>query len=107
MQIFKPSIYFIENHKVLKARFFLTSELPIKVLEKISHIPGIGTPALKKNIKKGKLMVSRAWETSILFDHFTNNSWIYETKAVEDLYRQLSPAEREVFVIDPKAIDWR
>lgn len=52
-------------------------------------------------------MVSRAWETCILFDHFTNNSWIYETKAVEDFYRQLSPAEREVFVIDPKSIDWR
>ena len=52
-------------------------------------------------------MVSRAWETSMLFDHFTNNSWIYETKAVEDLYRQLSSAEREIFIIDPKAIDWR
>lgn len=52
-------------------------------------------------------MVSRAWETSILFDHFTTNSWIYETKAVEDLYRQLSPAERDVFIIDPKSIDWR
>ena len=53
------------------------------------------------------MMVSRAWETSLLFDHFTNNSWIYETSAVEDMYRQLSPAEREIFVIDPKAIDWR
>ena len=84
----------------------MTSELPIKILDKISHIPGIGTPNFKKNVNKGKLMVSRAWETSLLFDHFTDNSWIYETKAVEDFYRQLSPAEREVFKIDPKDIDW-
>ncbi len=64
MQVFKPSITFIDNEKILKAMFFIKSELPIKVLEKISHIPGIGTPAFKKNVKKGKLMVSRAWETA-------------------------------------------
>ncbi len=48
-------------------------------MDKVSRIPGIGTPAMKKNVKKGKMMVSRAWETGILFDHFTTNSWVYET----------------------------
>lgn len=76
-------------------------------MDKISRIPGIGTSNLKKNVKKGKMMISRAWETGLLFDHFTNNSWIFETKAVEDLFRQLSPEDREVFYIDPKDIDWR
>ncbi len=76
-------------------------------MEKISHIPGIGTSNLKKNVKKGKMMIGRAWETGLLFDHFTTNSWIYETKAVEDMYRQLSPSEREEFIIDPKDINWR
>jgi hypothetical protein len=76
-------------------------------MEKISHIPGIGTSTLKKNVKKGKMMIARAWETGLLFDHFTTNSWIYETKSVEEMYRQLSPSEREEFIIDPKDINWR
>jgi hypothetical protein len=29
-------------------------------------------------------MVNRAWETGLLFDHFTNNSWVYETVQVEN-----------------------
>jgi hypothetical protein len=48
-------------------------------MDKVSRIPGIGTPAMKKNVKKGKMMVSRAWEMGMLFDHFTTNSWVYET----------------------------
>jgi len=49
------------------------------MLEKLSKIPGIGTASFKKNVEKGKLMTTRAWETGILFDHFTTNSWIYES----------------------------
>jgi hypothetical protein len=85
----------------------LRQELPIKIMEKLSHFPGIGTSSLKKNVKKGNMMISRAWETGMLFDHFTNNSWIYESKAVEEIYRHLTPSEREEFIIDPKDIDWR
>jgi len=48
-------------------------------MDKISKIPGLGSPAIKKNVKKGKMMVNRAWETGVLFDHFTTNSWVYET----------------------------
>jgi len=85
----------------------LKQELPVKIMEKLSHIPGIGTSNLKKNVKKGKMMISRAWETGLLFDHFTNNSWIFETKAVEDMYKQITPLDRQTFVIDPREIDWR
>ncbi len=62
----------------------MKTELPVKVMDKLSKIPGISTPSMKKNVKKGKMMVNRAWETGLLFDHFTMNSWIYETLQVEN-----------------------
>jgi hypothetical protein len=72
---------------MFKLRFFLKQELPVLALEKISKIPGIGSSNLRKNVKKGKMMISRAWETGVLFDHFTFNVWIYESLAVEELYK--------------------
>ena len=71
-------------------------------MDKISRIPGIGTSNLKKNVKKGKMMISRAWETGLLFDHFTNNSWIFETKAVEDLFRQLAQKTAKSSISTPR-----
>jgi hypothetical protein len=94
MQIFKPDIKFVQNQNMYKTKFFLKQELPVKIMEKLSKIPGIGTSNLKKNVKKGKMMISRAWETALLFDHFTNNSWIFETKAVEEMYKQITPLDR-------------
>jgi hypothetical protein len=94
MQIFKPDIKFVQNQNMYKTKFFLKQELPVKIMEKLSKIPGIGTSNLKKNVKKGKMMISRAWETGLLFDHFTNNSWIFETKAVEEMYKQITPLDR-------------
>jgi alcohol-forming fatty acyl-CoA reductase len=107
IQAFHPSIDFIPNETMFKARFFLKAELPVKIMEKLSKIPGIGTANLKKNVKKGKMMVSRAWETGILFDHFTTNSWIFETVEVENILKQMSDSEREEFYLDPKEINWR
>lgn len=92
---------------MFKAKFFLNSELPVKIMEKISKIPGIGTANLKNNVKKGKMVVSRAWETGMLFDHFTNNSWIFETVQVEEVLKQMVDSDREEFYVDPKEIDWR
>ena len=78
MQIFAPSITFIRNRTLHKTLFFLNTDLPVRVMEKLSKIPALGS-GLKKNVEKGKLMVSKAWETGVLFDHFTKNSWIYES----------------------------
>jgi hypothetical protein len=76
-------------------------------MDKLSKIPGLGSPGLKKNVKKGKMMVNRAWETGLLFDHFTTNSWVYETVQVENNLKLMTQSEREEFYIDPKDIDWR
>ena len=77
MQIFKPSVNFIENDFAFKAAFFFKNELPVKVMEKVAKIPGIGSVGLKKTAEKGRMMTARAWETGLLFDHFTTNSWIF------------------------------
>jgi fatty acyl-CoA reductase len=106
MQIFSPSVSFVANDHLFKAAFFFKNKLPVLMLDKLSKIPGIGTASLKKNVEKGKLMTTRAWETGILFDHFTTNSWIYESLQVEELMKLMKPEEISEFYIDPKVIDW-
>jgi hypothetical protein len=87
MQIFKPDVRFIENDFLFKTAFLLKNEMPVKIMEKISKIPGIGSSSLKKTVEKGKMITSRAWETGLLFDHFTTNSWIYESLVVEEFMK--------------------
>lgn len=93
MQVFKPSVNFIENDFLFKSAFFFKNELPVIIMEKISKIPGIGSGSLKKTVEKGRLIVNRAWETGLLFDHFTNNSWIFETVQVEEIMKLMSKEE--------------
>ena len=79
MQIFKPSVTFIRSQKMLNALFFLKTDLPVRVMENLAKIPGIGTSAFKKTVEQGKMIRAKAWETGLLFDHFTTNSWIFES----------------------------
>ena len=46
IQAFKPYIEFISNEKLYRARFYLKTELPVLIMEKISKIPGIGTSSI-------------------------------------------------------------
>lgn len=107
MQIFKPSVQFIENDFLFKSAFFFKNELPVKVMDKLTKIPGIGSSSFKKTVEKAKMITSRAWETGLLFDHFTNNSWIYESLQVEEFMKKMTKEEYDIFYIDPKDIDWR
>lgn len=93
MQAFKPSITFIPNKKVLMGAFFLNTDLPVRVMEKLSKVPGVGTPSFKKQVEKGKMIRSKAWDTAILFSHFTNNSWTYESRQVDTLMARMTPED--------------
>ena len=106
MQIFQPNIVFINNDNLFKAAFFFKNKLPIKILEQVAKIPGLGSQAMKKNVEKGKLMVSKAWETCLLFDHFTKNSWVFESNQVEEFSKLMTNEEKKQFIIDPREIEW-
>lgn len=60
------------------------------VMDKISRLPGIGSASLKKTVEKGKLITKRAWELGLLFDHFTNNSWIFESSMVQEYMSKMT-----------------
>jgi len=57
----------------------LHKEIPIKILDKISKIPGIASPQLKKTAKLGNFMNKKVKEMYELFEHFVTNEWIYES----------------------------
>lgn len=82
---------FFESDKMFKTMFFLKNELPIKVMEKVSKIPGLGS--MKKTVEKGRMIVNKAWETGLLFDHFTTNSWTYESLQVDEISRVMRDDE--------------
>jgi hypothetical protein len=68
----------------------LKNELPVLMMDKLAKVPGLTTTNFKKNIEKGKMINARAWETGLLFDHFTTNSWIFESLQIEELQRMMS-----------------
>lgn len=76
-------------------------------MEKVAKIPGLSSGGFKKTVEKGRMITARAWETGLLFDHFTTNSWIFESLAVEEYMRQISKEEYDIFFLDPKDIDWQ
>jgi hypothetical protein len=61
---------------------------------------------MKKNIENGKLINAKSKETGVLFDHFTTNSWTFESLFVEEILKMMTEEEKQDFIIDPKAIDW-
>lgn len=58
-------------------------------MEKISKIPGIGSPKMKKTVEKGKKITKRSWDLGMLFAHFTLHQWIFETAKIYDYMRDM------------------
>ncbi|KAL0487536.1 glycerone phosphate O-acyltransferase [Acrasis kona] len=40
------------------------------------------------------------------FAYFTSNEWIFESQHVNDIQQSIVPAERDIFFLDTKMIDW-
>jgi hypothetical protein len=73
LQIFKPDGIFVKNEKLFKFLYFLRNDLPVRTLDKVSRIPGIGSAKLRKDVEKAKKINKRAWDLVYLFSHFTTN----------------------------------
>ena len=86
--------------------FFLTSKLPTSILDKVSKIPGIGTPKMQKDVQTLKFVNEKLGDLYELFAHFTRNEWIYESKKIYELEAQMTIEERQIFYVDPKTFDW-
>lgn len=104
--MFTPSIGFISDRKQLDRAFFLKAKLPTMVMDGVSRLPFIGSPALQKNVRMLKTAYGKIEDLYNLFNHFTRNDWIYETRAILDLEAQMTEGERKEFFIDPKTFSW-
>ena len=97
---------FIKDKRVFWATYFLTKELPIKIFEKISKIPGISTPKIQKTAKLATFVNEKVKDLYGLFDHFVTNEWIFESKKIYDYMQMMSKEEIDEFIMDPKIVDW-
>jgi Male sterility protein len=86
--------------------FYLTSKLPTAVLDKVSKIPGIGSPKMQKDVQTLKFVNEKLGDLYELFAHFTRNEWIYESNQIYELEAMMTKGEREVFFVDPRTFDW-
>lgn len=75
-------------------------------MEKVSKIPGIGSPKMQKEVQTLKFVNEKLGDLYELFAHFTRNEWIYESKKIYELEARMTPEEREIFYVDPKTFDW-
>ena len=106
VQVFRPSLHFIDDYKTIKTLFYLRSQLPTNILEKVTSLPLIGNPKMNKQVKQLQFAYEKLDEMYDLFQHFTRNNWVYETKKIYEFLEQMSAAEKEEFYIDPKTFDW-
>ncbi|TNV85444.1 hypothetical protein FGO68_gene11996 [Halteria grandinella] len=105
-QLFRPRLTFIQDQRFSNLLFYLRSTLPVLAMEKVSKIPGLTSPAFKKNIAQLKMVYSKLGEMTMLFEHFTSNQWIYENKKIFEYDAKLSAEERQIFYINPREFDW-
>lgn len=91
----------------MKALFYLRSYLPVLALEKISKIPGLMDPKKAKQIAELKFVYSKINEMYDLFQHFSGNEWIYETKKIVEYDAVLTPEDRKTFYVNTKDFEWR
>lgn len=70
--------------------FFLRNEIPIKILEKLVKIPGLGSAQMKKNVDRAKKINKRTYDMGVMFEHFTQNQWIYETAQVYEYIKMMN-----------------
>lgn len=61
---------------------------------------------MKKNAERLKKVNIRALDLAKLFEHFTFNSWIYETNNIYKMIEKMTPEDRIEFKFDVKEIDW-
>ena len=62
--------------------YYLNKELPTKILDRVSRIPGISSPQLKKTAKLANFVNEKVKELYDLFDHFTTHEWFFESKKI-------------------------
>ena len=41
-----------------------------------------------------------------IFQHFTENEWVYESAKIYEFEARMTPEERTMFYIDTKTFDW-
>jgi hypothetical protein len=67
------------------------------ILGAIAKLPFLGSPALQKNVKMLNTAYEKIEEMYDLFNHFTRNDWIYETRALLELEGRMNEEERLEF----------
>jgi hypothetical protein len=51
-------------------------------MDKVSKIPGIGSPKMQKDVQTLKFVNEKLGDLYELFAHFTRNEWIYESNKI-------------------------
>lgn len=82
MQLFHPYMAFIPNERLFNTLFFFRNDLPVRIYNRIARIPGIGGAQMRKNGEKLNKVNIRALNLGKMFEHFTNNQWIFETQMI-------------------------
>ena len=106
LQAFTPQVTFFQEKKYYDAAFYLTQVVPANAYSRLSKLPFIGGPVMKKNADKLQ-KINRKLETlGSLFTHFTNNQWIFESIKFKDYVNTLSAEELIEFQFDTRTISW-
>jgi len=102
--VFDPQVEFLENKKMVFFKIYLYQELWVIMFNRFAKI--FGFTQWQKNSERLMFANKKAKELVTLFEHFTCNEWIFETRFIESVGPKMSEEEKRVFFIDPRCLDW-
>ncbi len=68
----------VSNEKVYEALFYIKSELPLQILEKLSMMPYIGSAKKREQVKNYQRLTFKMKNMQSLFFHFMNKEYVYQ-----------------------------
>jgi hypothetical protein len=79
-QIFSPHCIPVANEKIYNGLYFLTTDLPLQILEKMSEMPYLGSDKKREEVKTFTRLTSKMKDMQTVFFHFMNQEFIYDNK---------------------------
>lgn len=104
--VFTPNLKLYGNQTEYSIKKYLSNDLPMKALEKVSKAPLIGSKKLRKMHETLAKTLKFRDKIADQLEFFFCNAWVYHAQGVIDLYERTRGEERELFDCDIRTIDW-
>jgi hypothetical protein len=101
-----PWVTAIPNQKVLDMANYLSTDLPLQILEKISSLPYYGSEKKRSQVQEMQKLAAKMKAMQAIFFHFMNSEFIYESSNSDHIWSIMSAKDKATFPFDIRMVNW-